>query len=219
MNTLSSITDVSESDIFNQIASAIETQGYIVLSSVLPEPLTNSLFIHLKSTKEQDFYRAGIGREFNYHVNQFVRTDQICWIDQRHSATKAYLAWIERLRLELNRRLFLGLFDYECHFACYPVGAFYKRHLDAFSDSRNRIITTVLYLNPNWMPDDGGELLLYSIENNTLLEKIAPEYGKMVLFLSEKFPHEVVTTNKLRYSLSGWFRVNNSFGAVIDPPK
>lgn len=219
MNTLSLTADLNDEDIFHQIASAIETQGYIVLPLVLPEGLTNALFIHLKTLKEQDFRRAGIGREFNYQVNQFVRTDEICWIDQCHPATKAYLAWLEKLRLALNLRLFLGLFDYECHYTCYPVGAFYKRHLDAFSDSRNRIITTVFYLNPNWRPGDGGELLLFSMENNVLIEKIAPEYGKMVLFLSEKFPHEVAITYKARYSISGWFRINNSLGALIDPPR
>lgn len=94
---------------------------------------------------------------------------------------------------------------------------FYKKHRDAFSGRMNRVISTVLYLNPNWDPEDGGELLLYS-EDDRLLETITPRYGQMALFLSEEFPHEVTTVNKPRYSIAGWFRVNNSPMSWIQPP-
>lgn len=30
----------------------------------------------------------------------------------------------------------------------------------------------------------------------------------MVVFLSEKFPHEVLKANRKRYSIAGWFRVD-----------
>src|SRR5690606_40843214 len=52
------------------------------------------------------------------------------------------------LRLYVNRHLFLGLYEYECMFAHYPAGAFYKKHLDAFKSGINRRLSTVLYLNP-----------------------------------------------------------------------
>jgi SM-20-related protein len=125
---------------------------------------------------------------------------------------------METLRINLNRHLFLGLFDYECHYAYYPPGAFYRKHVDAFKGDTNRILSAVLYLNPIWEPQDGGELVLYSNQEE-LLESILPSYGKLVLFLSQDFPHEVLPVSKSRYSIAGWFRVNSNLGINLDPPK
>jgi len=37
---------------------------------------------------------------------------------------------IETLRMGLNRALYLGLFDYESHYAIYGAGAGYTKHSD-----------------------------------------------------------------------------------------
>ena len=67
----------------------------------------------------------------------------------------------ETLRLELNRELQLGLLDFECHFAVYPPGAFYRRHLDRFATDDRRTLSCVLYLNDAWSAQDGGALRLH----------------------------------------------------------
>jgi SM-20-related protein len=36
------------------------------------------------------------------------------------------------MRLALNARLFLGLFDFEAGYAVYPPGGFFTRHVDSF---------------------------------------------------------------------------------------
>lgn len=217
MNTSFSVLGSQTRDIHAEISAALSERGYCLLPSPLPVSLTDALFIHFNSLDEQDFKEAAIGRESSQHINPFVRSDRIRWIDKSHPATCDYLGWMENLRLELNRRLFLGLFDYECQYAWYPTGAFYKKHLDAFKGNTNRVLSTVLYLNPDWQPQDGGELLLYRQEDNTPIETIAPQYGRMAIFLSDEFPHEVAKTNKPRRSIAGWFRINNSLGASIDP--
>jgi len=117
----------------------------------------------------------------------------------------------------MNLRLFLGLFDYECHYAYYDAGAFYKKHVDAFRGSNTRILSTVLYLNPDWTPDDGGELVMYTPDGQSVIDTIAPRFDRLVVFLSEEFPHEVLPTKVYRYSLTGWFRKNNSMIDSIDP--
>lgn len=195
-------------DLFVEIAAQIRTRGYVVVSDFLPQPLLHSLFMQIKETDEQAFKRAGIGRDTDFHVNSFVRGDHILWLDERHDGANAYFDWIEQLRLTLNRELLLGLFDYECHYAYYPENAFYKKHVDAFRGHSNRRLSTVLYLNPAWQPDHGGELVLYSEDGEQSLLTVAPTFGTMVLFLSEVFPHEVLPTRKSRYSLTGWFRVH-----------
>ncbi len=213
---LPQVLDTTE--VFDQIAQGLETNGYIVLPVALPANLTDALYLHMKSLEDEKFKRAGIGRDNQHHVNDFVRTDEICWLTGEHSSAKAYLDWMENLRLGLNRRLFLGLFDYECHFAHYTTGAFYKKHLDAFKGNTNRVVTTVFYLNPNWMVEDGGELVMYS-EVDEPIERVLPHYGKLVVFLSDRFPHEVLPAGRDRYSVAGWFRVNNSIGFTVDPPR
>ena len=214
-----------DGDPFEQIATALRTDGYVVLPAPLPQGIPSGLLRHFKSINEEHFKRAGIGREEEHQLNRFVRGDQICWLDASSPPVNAYLEWMESLRLGLNRRLFLGLFDYECHYAHYDRGTFYKKHLDAFKGNTNRVVSTVLYLTPNWQPRDGGELAIYppEVEGEPAaaepLLKVAPRFGQMVIFLSEEFPHEVLTVNRPRYSVTGWFRVNNSLGDNIDPAK
>ncbi|WP_371379652.1 2OG-Fe(II) oxygenase [Thalassotalea aquiviva] len=70
-----------------------------------------------------------------------------------------------------------------------------------------------------WQEGHGGELVLYqsgSCQNGMIVK---PEFGTLALFLSEEFPHEVLTANKERYSIAGWFRSNGSFGYKVDPPQ
>jgi SM-20-related protein len=116
---------------------------------------------------------------------------------------------MEALRKGLNERLFLGLFDYECHYARYAPGASYQTHRDAFAGGGNRVLSTVLYLNEGWLPEQGGELVLYHDDAGRVAERILPRHNRLVVFLSERFPHEVKAGTRTRYSLTGWFRTNS----------
>lgn len=201
----------------DRIAAALAAEGYIILDDILPDDLLALLASQATSSSANTYKAAGVGREQGMQHNAAVRNDEISWIDSSNPAGKGYLDWMERLRSELNRRLFIGVFDYESHYAHYAPGAYYKTHLDAFKGNTNRIVTTVLYLNSNWQSENGGELVVYSPDSDCMLQKILPEYGRLVIFLSDKFPHEVLPANKDRYSIAGWFRVNNSSGIRVDP--
>lgn len=109
-------------------------------------------------------------------------------------------------RRGLNERLFLGLDFYEAHYAHYAPGAAYARHRDAFVGQRNRIVSTVLYLNRDWQEADGGQLLVYDEAAATVLERVQPRGGTLMVFLSERLPHEVLPARRSRYSIAGWFR-------------
>ena len=95
-----------------------------------------------------------------------VRNDRILWLSAEQAIENTYLKLMDELRTELNRQLFLGLFDYECHFAHYPKGAFYKKHLDAFKGRSNRRLTTVMYLNEDWQSNTVVNLI-YSDRGET----------------------------------------------------
>lgn len=198
------------SDVFDYLVAQIQAQGYAILDAPLPEPVLNQLFLYFTALDREAFKQAGIGRQHDYQLNEFLRRDRIHWLSGSDAEVEAYYAWMERLRLCINSRLFLGLFDYECHYAYYPEGAFYKKHVDAFRGQSNRRLSTILYLNPNWQAGDGGELALYHEDENAPFHTVEPVYGRMVIFLSEVFPHEVLRANRGRFSLTGWYRVNGA---------
>jgi len=206
-------------EILDVISTALLNQGYIVLEHALPAELVNRLQIEANKISDEAFAQAAIGRGPDQINDTSVRTDSIYWVNEPSETASSYLAYTEGLRQGLNSRLFLGLFDYECQYACYAPGAFYKLHSDSFPGRRNRILSSVLYLNTDWQPDDGGQLVLYAADEVSQLEIIRPQLNTLVLFLSERFPHEVLTARRTRYSLTGWFRVNSSSEQKVDPPR
>ncbi|WP_265942439.1 2OG-Fe(II) oxygenase [Dechloromonas sp. A34] len=152
------------------------------------------------------FQPAGIGRGAANQRRESIRGDLISWFDLADHTDRAYLAWMEELRLGLNAALFLGLFDYECHYAIYGSGAGYAKHSDVLNGARQRVLSTVLYLNEGWQEGDGGQLRLFDPTGDGVIATIQPEFGTMVIFLSEVFPHQVLTANRQRRSIAGWFR-------------
>ena len=131
---------------------------------------------------------------------------KICrWLNGETDAQRAFLEQMDRLRENLNRELYLGLDDFEAHFALYPPGGRYQKHLDSFDNNNLRRVTIVVYLNARWSPWDGGELNLY--RDDVVFTSIRPEAGTLVTFLSERIPHEVAVTHRSRMSIAGWFRI------------
>lgn len=204
--------------LFESIANAIADKGYSIQPNALPQPLLGQLSNHVQAMPASDFKKAGIGRDSEHQLNQVVRSDEIYWITNDSDAGVAWLDWVESLKVFLNRRLFLGLFSSESHFAHYAPGDFYKKHSDAFKGQANRVLSMVVYLNPAWQAEDGGELLIYSAQERQASIKVTPSFGSIVVFLSEDFPHEVLPAQRDRFSIVTWFRVNNSNSEKVDPP-
>ncbi len=205
--------------LFESMAEDLQNQGYSIKPAALPLALSIQLQAHLQAMQAAQFSQAGIGRGDELTVSQFVRKDEICWINGESEAGRAWLAWAEQLRQFLNRQLYLGLFSFESHFAHYRPGDFYKRHVDAFKGEANRVLSMVTYLNPGWTQDDAGELVLYQNDHDQQGIKVTPLLGTIALFLSEDFPHEVLPALRDRYSIAGWFRVNASINGRVDPPR
>jgi SM-20-related protein len=209
----------ADASLFERIALTLETQGYAILPDALPGPVTASLLHGLAALEPERFQRATVGRGTGQSLNSSVRRDRILWIDENTEFSRAWLDWTAQLRDYLNRRLFLGLFSFESHFAIYENDDFYSKHLDAFRGESNRVLSLVTYLNKDWEPDQGGELLLYAPVDGAEPIRVTPSFGTLVVFLSEDFPHEVLPAQRERYSVAGWFRINNSNNTRIDPPR
>ena len=114
----------------------------------------------------------------------------------------------------------IGLFDFEACFAVYPEGGFYDRHLDSFEGARNRVMSLVVYLNEDWQDDMGGALVVWperAGEACAPVARLLPLGGGVAFMLSETVPHAVEVTHARRYSIAGWWRVNQSGDRRIDP--
>ena len=205
--------------LFEQIAQQLTAKGFSINPFALPEHLATCLHKHVCTIGKRAFEAAGIGRTEGRNLNRFVRRDEICWINGDSVAGQKWLQWTSALQSYLNRRLFLGLFSFESHFAIYDENDFYKRHVDAFKGDSNRVLSLVVYLNPNWTNEDGGELVLYQNESDFEGIKVLPGLGTVVAFLSEDFPHEVLPAKRERISIAGWFRVNGTQHDRVDPPR
>ena len=191
--------------LYETITDALVRDGYVVLENALKPNLPKELKHFAQS--QTDFKEAGILGAGDLHLDSKRRTDKIHWLDEDGSVQSQFLEFANGLKDYLNRELYLGLSYYEPHFAIYDRGDFYETHLDAFKNSKNRVVTTVYYLNEDWKKDDGGELVVYD-EDEKFIAKIAPEENTLIVFMSEKFPHEVLPAKRKRYSIAGWFRVD-----------
>ena len=148
-----------------------------------------------------------------------VRDSRIHWLGGATPAQRAYLDHAELIRLEMNRRLFLGLFEFEAQYGIYPPGGFYARHVDSFARTRSRLVSSVLFLNRGWRNADGGVLVLYDRTGPREAARVVPEAGTLVLMLSEDIPHEVEITHRRRLSIAGWYRINTSTPHRPDPAR
>jgi len=191
--------------LYSKITDSLVEDGYIVIENALSKDLVTKLLVFAKN--ENDFKQAGISAKDDLHIDNTRRRDKTKWLENDNSVQSEFLEFSDGLKEYLNRELYLGLTYYESHFAIYNDGDFYETHLDAFKNSKNRVVTTVFYLNDDWGKDDGGELIVYDKDDNFLAEVI-PKANTLVVFLSDKFPHEVKPAKRKRFSIAGWFRVD-----------
>ncbi|MDN3556424.1 2OG-Fe(II) oxygenase [Halomonas maura] len=202
-----------------ELVDALVDRGWYVGEGFLPETLHRPLFDELAEMARRDALEAaGIGRGTAHHLRRDIRGDAIRWLDRESLGQRRYLEAMGELQQALNQALFLGLFEYEAHFAQYPPGAFYRRHLDSFRGRANRVISTVGYLNPDWPLDAGGEMVIFAPHDpQREVARVRPEAGTFACFLSDSVPHEVLPTRRSRASIAGWFRRNASLGGMVDP--
>lgn len=190
------------------LAARIGDHGWAVVPDFIGRELVASLRDEFELPENRGRFRAAaIGSE--RQMRSDIRADRILWLAEpgATAAQRRCLARFELMRQTLNQVLQMGLFEFECHFARYAPGAFYRRHVDQFVDGGRRRLSTVLYLNPGWLAGDGGELRLYlDPRDDSGYVDIQPAGGTLVAFLSERFAHEVLPARRERLSLAGWFR-------------
>lgn len=196
----------SDHPLLLRIVDDLAVNGWSQQNIFLPLDLTRALAAECrKRAAEGELAPAAVGRGLTSEVREGIRGDHIQWIEPGQAeACDSYLGLMDSLREAMNRGLFLGLEDFESHFALYPPGAFYLRHVDRFRDDDRRMVSAVVYLNDAWLPEHGGQLRMYLDESAQY--DVIPIGGCLVVFLSGEVPHEVLPATRERLSLTGWFR-------------
>lgn len=207
-----SVSPEPEPSVLADAAVRLADPGFAVVRDFLEASTVRALRAEMEAFRDAGILRgAAVGRGGGKEVRSEIRGDEVLWLDPLAltDAQVRYGEAMESLRSELNRALFLGLFDLEAHLACYPAGAFYKAHLDCHRGFSARVVSAIVYLNDAWTRDDGGLLRLYTDAEAGVrgpAADILPEAGKLVLFRSTDFWHEVLPARRERFSLTGWFR-------------
>ncbi len=185
----------------DQIVQDIRNQGWSYQHNVVD----NSRLNVIQSLFEGEFLPARVGKDHDRKRVEEIRTDWIHWLDPLvpPRELEEEIQFLDFLKNALNKNFYLGLKEFECHLAKYPIGSFYKKHLDRFNKDSSRSISFIFYLHEQWEKDDGGELVIYDRHDN-LIKTILPEPGSFICFLSDDFPHEVKVCARERRSLTGW---------------
>lgn len=188
------------------MCDSLSHDGYAIVDGLIAQDLLAALAADCDAALAAGrFHPAGTGRAAGHRVDAGRRGDAVLWLeaDESNMAQTRFLAAMDTLRDDLNRRLLLGLHELEAHYAVYPPGAGYMRHRDRFSDDDARVVSLVVYLNPDWSAADGGELRLHL---DDAPRDIVPSAGTVALFLSAEIEHEVRPALRPRRSIAGWFR-------------
>lgn len=191
---------------WSAVADRLATERQVILHLALPDACWQALQGEAQQLLAGEGFReARIGRAGQVQQERAIRGDALCWLEPAMPAGGGYLRWMDGLRETLNRELFLGLAEFEAQYAHYPVGAFYRKHVDRHRDSNARVVSAVLYLNADWPADAGGEFVMYD-EAGSEQFRLPPRAGTLVLFMSADMPHEVLPATRERWSIAGWFR-------------
>ncbi len=203
--------EFKENPLYEKMISGLLDDQYCIVENFFDRDEVNLLRESLITKYEEDnFKKAAIGNKLNETIVKTIRGDFIHWINENEAdeAEKLFFKKISSLVDYLNKTCFLGILQKEFHYALYPEGTFYKRHLDTFQNDDRRKLSLVCYLNDeDWKPENGGELVIYKEINGVEVAKsIYPLPGRVVIFESQLLEHEVKPVKTTRLSITGWLK-------------
>ena len=79
---------------------------------------------------------------------------------------------------------------------CFPL------HYDNPGRPNRRKLTALVYLNPDWVDGDGGELVVQQFCGETVI--IPPLHDRMAMFYSDRVLHRVLPARRPRYCFTVW---------------
>jgi len=200
------------------LLQGLRDQGWFASPELVPRTIAAQLREQLLLHKQAERLKpAQIGQGQQKRARPDVRGDSILWLDPENPTEleRDFWIWLGNLKNLMNQHLQLGLRSEEIHYAVYPPHTRYQKHKDSFEKDDDRTLSFVLYLNEDWQPDFGGQIALYNEQNPDQKDaEIHPDFAQCVLFLSANIFHEVIFTNRERFSVTGWLK-KTAPGAVL----
>ena len=203
--------DFQLNPVYEKVIDDLMEKQYSIVDNFFTVEEVKQLRAALLDKYEEDrFKKSAIGNQANEQVIGAIRGDFILWLNEEEAgnAEAMFFAKLNDFQEYLNRTCFMGINEKEFHYAVYPEGTFYKRHLDTFQNDSRRKLSLVCYLNDeDWKPEYGGELSIYLDYNGS--EKaidVYPVQGRVVVFESQILEHEVKPVKRERLSITGWLK-------------
>ncbi|TGN29826.1 2OG-Fe(II) oxygenase [Empedobacter tilapiae] len=210
------MSNITLNPIYEKIIDDLSNQKYSISDFFFSTEETKQLReAIIRKENKKDFHQAAVGSSVNEQIVKSIRGDKIRWIDEENKTEteEIFFSKINDFIEYLNLTCYMGIEESEFHYAIYPEGTFYQKHVDAFKNDDRRTLSIVLYLNDEeWKDEFGGQLTLYlSDENKNETElDIVPLAGRLAVFDSKTIPHEVKTVNRPRYSITGWLKTRGN---------
>jgi SM-20-related protein len=226
-----------------EMIAKLAKNDWVEIRDFISPELVSELRGDVEALRNRDgrFKQAGVGQDATNTLNTKIRRAETCFIypkqpiadaGQPQSRQKLY-DLLDGVGERLSEHSALGpnapKLDARLHealYAFYPQGGFYRRHQDAVAGSASvlRAYSFLLYLNDGaWDAEkDKGQLRLHFDSGGDYLPEgeapsfldVAPHGGTMVLFRSEKVPHEVLDTTTERTAVVGWYNRGVSLADV-----
>lgn len=235
LRTAAAATAGGELEVLSRTAlDALYTRGYCVLDAALSPALAHCAGAEaLAKERQQDggFADAGLpGQDARVRDDRtvFLHPERGPVGSPLLVKSAALLAAVHR-DIASVLRLRYGASRPELQLAVYRgSGARYERHRDGFPTGGGeeeelsfkltgqgpmwRRVTAILYLNRPWTAANGGSLRLYrpcepEAEGDQVeaWEDVAPEGGRLVVFMAGAVEHEVMPAFAERVALTAWF--------------
>jgi len=210
--------------------ATLREQGYVVVDDFLSsESWMDALRDDILNLRQKNKFKiAKIGQDSTNTLNEEIRVAETCFIggdkpelrDVANPVRERLYDILETLRLDLQGGENANKLDpnlSEFLYAYYPTGGFYRRHRDAVKGSASwlREYSILLYLNEEeYDPDvDGGCLRVHFDSGGDFLpageapifQDVDAYGGTLVIFESNRFPHEVLDTVAERFAVVGWY--------------
>lgn len=220
------------------IATSLAKEKFAVIDGFLPEAVWKQLFLEAVRLKEDGLLERGnVGgnRAMNEDASDLLNRnnelqrwtlwdDNIAYCadgDPRALAVGQLLSGpTDSLVMALKQgghgqpavvaeRLRHVDFKEEVMVACYlrETRGRYQQHTDS-GGGPGRWLTTILYLNEGWRPEDGGwNRMFYEGEHNTSVRAdILPVANRFLIFWAQAdCPHEVLSVRRDRYAMTRWY--------------
>jgi SM-20-related protein len=176
--------------------------GYVIRNDSLPEQLARDLYE--AACHSQGFQQAGLTQGIR---NSGIRRDHIRWLNEESEPDSHYLQVLEQLSLQLNQSLYCGIRRIEAHYSQYQDGGFYQWHQDNPAGRNERVFSTVLYLNPHWNAEHGGQLEFVPLTASGAQASLSiePIWNRLIIFNSD-CQHRVLPALHPRTAIAGWLR-------------